>query len=1094
VASVGWALADLEEKRIVAAGVRVFQAPMDLVKFQAGEPGGSHAAKRRQNIQQGRQTARRKARHRDLYIALQDKELLPFAGKRAEHRHEKLTDLDKNLSVRWRQKIRAESPAIADPDQILCYYLRAAALTTKLELDELGRALYHLGQRRGFKSNRREARSGLTAAEAKKDDLDRSKMKLAIRTLEDELGATNHTLGQHLSLVNPHVTALRNRKRSDIDPIWTERTMFTQEFDRIWDAQQIYHPLVLTTALRERLQKLMFWQRKVSAGKPGNCELERKPPLARAPRSSLLAQHFRLVQTLNNLKVRESIFTEYRNLTREERDRLLLELSTEITKTNNKKNPELFGLPFLKVKERLSLGKKAKLNLDDDDDAKYLRGNRTNAIMLRAFGEQRWNSMPETDKRRIVRKWMSETSPEKLLELAKTHWGLAEPDALQLARLEPEDGYAALSHVAMLKLLPYMENDGLTYSEAVVKEYKDVFSGGEELEYLPPVENVLPQIPNPVVKRALSELRKVINELIREHDKPKQIRIELARDLKRNAKQRAGYQEKQKAQEQNRNTAKKWLTEANQRITGDAIEKTLLYMRCKVCVYCGRNLGTTLSDIFSENSGIQIEHILPKRAQDDSFSNKVLAHHTCNRRKGDRTPIQAFKDEPDWGEMLDRVTCLNDEALLDKFTMPEERIAEFSNRHLSDTRYISKLATEYVEKLYGGRDTAIPWEDRNRRCVYASSGALTANLRKRWTLNAVLKDTYGNESERKVRTDHRHHAIDAIVIALTTESMIQQAAFDSQRHDRASGFLQPRHFTPPWPRVGDVEDQVRAFRREIREVVNQIKVSHRVEHRLNGQIHEQTFYSPKIEGQRFVYSRVPVYKLTLEQIEDPNNRIESEIRKALQEHFAKVGGDPKEKLKRFERDVPYIEKNGRKIFIRKVRIAVASSSVETLDRRKGQPSIKLAENHHLVIFEREEQDGETEWYTPGPVSRFEVMRKKDAAKRAGLKQPYTVVEKKDGPGSKYKMFLMKGDAVEMLDAKNDLRDIYILSSMSDGDYVFLRHSVSVPSPKALGLSLPQMRKKMQDTGDRVRIRIDRLREWDCRKVVLDPLGKAFYPK
>ncbi|HEY1902579.1 MAG TPA: type II CRISPR RNA-guided endonuclease Cas9 [Terracidiphilus sp.] len=1091
VTSIGWALADLEERRIEAAGVRIFEAPMDTAKFEAGEPGGSRAVKRRKSIHQGRQIARRKARHRDLYIALQDWDLLPFAGRKAERRHEVLTELDKTLNSTWREKICEKSPEIADPGQILCYYLRATALIAKLEPLELGRALYHLGQRRGFKSNRKEARSALNAAESQKDEKERSRIKQAIKTLQNSLDETDNTLAQHLSFVNPHISALRNRKRSDIAAIWTERKMFKQELDRIWSAQQVHYPSVLTPERKRRLENLMFWQRKVRTGKPGNCELERTPPLPRAPRSSLLAQHFRLVQTLNNLRVRENAFAEYRRLSREERDSLLLQLSTEITKTKNKKPPELFGLRFSDLKERLRLNRTAKFNLDDNEESQYLRGNRTNAIMARAFGAEQWGSFPDQKKRSIVRRWISESYPEKLLEIAKTCWSLTDSEALQLASLEPEDGYAALSHVAMLKLLPLMESECLSYSEAVARVYDNC---GQELEYLPWVEEVLPQIPNPVVKRTLSEMRKVVNAIIRRTGTPKQIRIELARDLKRNAEQRARYQDQQKTRTQERATARKWLNDIGERINGDSIEKALLYMRCKVCLYCGNPLGS-LQHIFSESSGVQIEHVLPRRIHDDSFSNKVLAHHACNSKKGDRTPFQAFEGTADWDDMIVRVACLRDEPLLNKFKMTEEQLAEFSNRHLADTRYISKLATEYAEKLYGGRDAVVPWEDRNRRCVYASSGVLTANLRKRWGLNAVLKDTYSNENgtDAKARTDHRHHAIDAIVIALTTESMIQQASIDSQRHDRASGFLAPRYFTPPWPRVGDVEDQVVAFRREIRDVINEITVSHRVDHKLNGQIHEETFYSPKVDGQRFVYSRVPVFEFTLEQIEDQNNKIAPEIREALRDHFYRIGcSDPTVKIRQFEKDVPYLEKNGRRIFIRRVLKAVAASSVQTLDRRKGQPSVKLGENHHFVILEHTNDDEEAEWYTPGAVSRFEVMRKRDAARRAGMKQPYSIVEKSDGPKSRYVMHLMKGDAVEMLNKITDTRDIYICTSFSDGDYAFLRHNVSVPSPKSLNLTLSQLRKKMNDNGDRVRISLEKMRQWGCRKVELDHLGHWKY--
>ena len=183
------------------------------------------------------------------------------------------------------------------------------------------------------------------------------------------------------------------------------------------------------------------------------------------------------------------------------------------------------------------------------------------------------------------------------------------------------------------------------------------------------------------------------------------------------------------------------------------------------------------------------------------MANKVLAHFSCNQRKGDRTRAEAFGETPQWDEMLPRVAALNNEALKDRFEITDEDLESFSARHLADTRYISKLAAEYVEVLYGGRDSLLPWEDRGRRCVFASSGSVTANLRSRWGLNALLKDIYGKGKNEKVRSDHRHHAIDAIVIALTSEATLQQITRDIQQHDTASGYTQPRDSSPPWPNL-----------------------------------------------------------------------------------------------------------------------------------------------------------------------------------------------------------------------------------------------------------------------------------------------------
>ena len=91
---------------------------MELAKYEAGRPGSSNAVKRRQSIHQGRQLARRKARHRDLYISLQERGLLPYAGKKAEQRHLQLTELDRKLTNEWLPRIKTEAPDIPDPGRL----------------------------------------------------------------------------------------------------------------------------------------------------------------------------------------------------------------------------------------------------------------------------------------------------------------------------------------------------------------------------------------------------------------------------------------------------------------------------------------------------------------------------------------------------------------------------------------------------------------------------------------------------------------------------------------------------------------------------------------------------------------------------------------------------------------------------------------------------------------------------------------------------------------------------------------------------------------------------------------------------------------
>lgn len=1102
VASIGWALADLTAGEIRGAGVRVFDAAMDNAKFEVGDQGASHAVARRQARLQRRQLRRRAARQRDLYIALQSAGLLPFAGMRAERRHEELEKLDQILREKWRPLIREEAPEIAEPDLVLCYHLRAHALQQPLEPFEVGRALYHLGQRRGFQSNRREARA--VAVSESSTEEEKSEIKASINTLDSVLKSENLTLGQRLARINPRLQAIRNRRRTDVVPIWTGRKMYEEEFDRIWTGQARHHEQ-LTETLRHRITRLMFWQRTISSGKPGKCELQRNPAVDRAPRSSLLAQHFRLVQAANNLRIWERGTVE-RRLTHQERPLLVQVLETAITESKGRKrNSELFGLRFSKVKEILGIPKQAKLNLEDEGADSYLRGNRTNAIMVRAFGAERWRAMEDAQRKRIVRKWIKEQSPAKLLSMAKGAWGLDDAAAERLVGTEPEDGYAALSHVAMSRLLPAMENGGLTYAEAVARAYGNLFSSGEAQKYLPPVDaSPLGRIPNPVVMRALSELRKVVNAVVREYRRPCQIRIELARSLKNTAEQRHRFFDSNNRLRRQRAAAREIIKDLGLKPSRDAIDRVLLYQECEPncggqCVYCGERLLTSkgaYGELFSAQSGIEVEHVLPKRCQDDSFSNKVLAHRKCNLEKGDQTPFQAFSNDPRWTEMLDRAERLGNKGRLDRFRIQaESELQEFTNRHLSDTRYVSKLAVQYVEQLYGGRDAAVPWHDRNRRCVYVSTGVLTARLRRGWGLEAILREptAASNGQGGKGRTDHRHHAIDAIVLALTSERLVQQASIESANHDRSNGHLLPRFFSPPWPTHGDTEDRVKKFASDVKQVIDSVNVSHRPCRKLNGPLHKATYFSPKRDELGYTSLRVPVSDLTEKDIGVENDAgnagtiSDPTIRKVLQRHLAALGGE----IKKLKTELPHLETRSGRIPIRYVRIRVPGTKMVPV--RAGLVATK--ENHHVVVFEMLDSKKGRIWYAPTPVTLKEAMHRKQARKKDASVE---IIRTRDANNSPV-FYLMKGDMVEMLDAPSGLkrvtsgmngrRDLYVVDSLSEGDYSFSRQTKSLSAAKADGITTAQLKER----GDRIRIRtIDELRLRGCRKVEVDPIGRVIF--
>lgn len=110
---------------------------------------------------------------------------------------------------------------------------------------ELGHGFFHLSQRRGFKSNRKEVKKSA------KENEDPSQVKENINTLREEMKAADaKTLGEYFAGLDPYTQKVRRR--------WIARKMFEQEFDRIWEAQQPHYSTILTQELREKMWQLLF--------------------------------------------------------------------------------------------------------------------------------------------------------------------------------------------------------------------------------------------------------------------------------------------------------------------------------------------------------------------------------------------------------------------------------------------------------------------------------------------------------------------------------------------------------------------------------------------------------------------------------------------------------------------------------------------------------------------------------------------------------------------------------------------------------------------------------------------------------------------
>jgi CRISPR-associated endonuclease Csn1 len=1046
-ASLGWAVAEIDAggspSAVTRVGVRVFDPGVEGtdLSIQQGRD-ESKAVKRRQMRLQRRQLRRRAGRQRELFELLQQHGLLPPSSRqtandhlggtnaqRSLDRHEILKALDKELTSKWKPRM-ALVPAA---DHVWPYFLRASGLRERLDLFELGRALYHLGQRRGFKSNRRET------AKSKEQEEEKSKVYAGISEISQQMkDAGAPSLGAFFASQDPQTRRIRGR--------CTARGMFEAEFDAIWLAQAAHYPNLLTSELRNQIRHLLFFQRPIAAQTHlvGECELE--PGRKRAPVASLDAQRFRLLQKVNDLRIQFADWRE-RPLNPDEKGKLTHALETrgdlkfaEIRK--------LLGLPARGVSFNLEAGGEKKLS-----------GNRTASKMLAAFAD-RWVRFSEREQEQIVEDWRTAETEDWLVRRGIARWGLDEGQAKVWAQSSPEEGYARLSRRALSKLLPLMEQ-GSSFKEAEKQIYGTSFSGGKSHDLLPPVRDILPALRNPAVERSLTELRKVVNAIVREYGKPHEIHIELARDLKRSRKDRMELWKQNRERQGRREAQRQEISQKTglQQPSRADIERALLWEECGgICPYTGRAIP--FASMFGDQPQFDVEHILPfGRCPDDSFANKTLCYAEENRNvKRGRTPWEAYGGTERWEEILERVKQFKNPAKLRRFQVKRnEELAEFTARQLNDTRYSSKLAAQYLGVLYGGRDLARP-NGTSVRKIYASPGGLTAILRRNWGLEEILREPEAAASEekrRKPRSDHRHHAIDAIVIALTSAAAVK-ALSDAVERNAKRGRSSFKGLQGPWP---DFVDSVRPH-------IDSLIVSHRPERKLTGQLHDETLYSPPYEknGKMFVHVRKAVEALTAGELEDI---VDDSVREAVQKRAQELGG--LKKLQAAGVEPPWLETNdGRRIPIRRVRVRKVLA-VQRLSEGPRERYVAPNNTHHMeIVAELDEKEREVRW-DGVPVSLLEAMERK---RNGG-----PIVRTTHGPDTqfRFKFSLMGGDAIEIPTGKR--AGLYVVRT--------LRTDGRLEVARATDARLKDEIKKAEDWWSPT---LDRLRKENARKVQVSVLG------
>ncbi|MBP7790560.1 MAG: type II CRISPR RNA-guided endonuclease Cas9 [Zoogloea sp.] len=741
------------------------------------------------------------------------------------------------------------------------YELRAKGLDTALTPAEFARALFHINQRRGFKSNRK----------TDKKDNDSGALKAAISALRQQLdpnGANGkaRTVGELLwRRIKPDVEGkppraglvrARYRERriekedgkTRIDKsydLYIDRAMIDAEFDTLWAKQTALTPSVFNEAARAELKDCLLHQRPLKPVKPGRCTLE--PDEERAPLALPSQQRFRIYQEVNNLRIlKKDLHDE--TLTRAQRDELVNALEHHSKRS------------FTQIRTLLKLAGTTQFNLEDVK-RQELKGSSTSAILSKKehFGPD-WFTFPLDQQDAIVMRLLTEESEAALIVWLQEELGFDETRAEIVANTGLAEGYGSLSTKALSRILPALQAEVITYDKAVQAagyEHHSHISHaatGEILPALPyygeylqrhvgfgsgkrddPPEKRFGKIANPTVHIGLNQARVVVNALIKRYGHPSEVIVEVARDLKQSWEQRNEDKEQQaknqKRNERLRTDAAKLLQISPERVKHADIQKLILWEELSFdiadrrCPYSGVQIGARM--VLSDE--VEIEHILPfSQTLDDSLNNKTLATRRANRVKGDRSPAQAREDFEREGWTYDAILQRAEHMPRNKRYrfgpdghekwLREDK--DFLARALNDTRHLSRVAREYLSLICPHGTRVIP-------------GRMTAMLRAKFGLNDIL----GLQGEKN-RNDHRHHAVDACVIAVTDQGLLQRfaQASASAREKQLDKLVDSMPL--PWP----------TYREHVGRAVRNIWVSHKPDHGYEGALMEATAYGIRKDG------------------------------------------------------------------------------------------------------------------------------------------------------------------------------------------------------------------------------------------------------
>lgn len=877
ITSVGWAVValDSEDKPygIINMGSRVFDAA------EQPKTGASLAAPRRE----ARSARRRLRRH--------------------QHRLERI----RLLLLTENMISQAELDTLFAGKLEDIYTLRVKTLDAPVSHTEFARILLHIAQRRGFRSNRK--------AETAKEDGELLTAVSKNRALMAEKGY--RTVGEMLLQDPLYAASKRNKGGQYIATVG--RDMVVEEVRAIFRAQRQLGQPFASEKLESRYLDILLSQRSFDEGPGegspyagsqiermiGKCTLEDGEQ--RAAKAAYSFEYFTLLQNINHLRLLRG--GEGSPLTPAQREALIA-LAHKTKELN-----------FSHIRRELAIPADTTFNAvyykntDDAEEAEkktkfsYLKAYHQMRTAFNKLSKNHFDTLTRAQKNELGRVLSTYKTSAKI-RAALLPAGLSDAE-LDIAETLSFSKFGHISVKACDKLIPFLEK-GMKYDEACAAAGYDfkAHSGRERTQLLHPTPDDLADITSPVVRRAVAQTVKVLNAIIRERGcSPTFINLELAREMAQDFTER---NQAKKSMDDNRARNERLMerirTEyGKEHPTGQDLVKLKLWEEQHgECAYSQKHIS--IEHLF-EPDYAEVDHIIPYSISfDDGYKNKILVLAEENRNKGNRLPLQYLQgkrreDFIVWVENTIRSTPKKQHLLTEKLTSEDEK--QFKERNLQDTKTMARFLLNYIGDHLAFADFAAG----RKKHITAVNGAVTSYMRKRWGISKIREN------------GDLHHAVDALVIACTTDGMIQQvsryaALRECEYVQTEGGSLAVsvhtgevlKSFPYPWPefrreleaRLGD--DPRRAVISQRFPVylnndipVRKLFVSRMPRRKVTGAAHKETIKSPKALQDGVVVTKRSLTSLKLDKNGEIANyympQSDQLLYEALKEQLMKHGGD-----------------------------------------------------------------------------------------------------------------------------------------------------------------------------------------------------------